>query len=223
MRRQTISLGAAAAALAAPAAVAAAKPPKPPAKVTLAAAPSPVTFGRSTTLSGRLTGGKTASGETIVLQADRAPLDGHYDDVTTVLTDANGEWSATDAPPALTRYRAVAKTAPPVTSDTADVGVRLRVRVHVSDRTPAKGARVRFSGTAAPAHDGAPVSVQRRRSDGSWRTVGRTQLRDAGTDVSRYARRVRVNRTGTYRVRVRSGDTDHLRGKSRTRKLTVSG
>jgi hypothetical protein len=53
--------------------------------------------------------------------------------------------------------------------------------------------------------------------------VARTTLLTAGTDASRYSKRVRVRRTGTYRVRVRSGDTDHLNGTSRTRKLTVAG
>jgi hypothetical protein len=100
-----------------------------------------------------------------------------------------------------------------------DVPVRLRVRIHVSDHTPSKRQRVRFSGTAGPAHDGAPVRVQRRRANGSWRTVAR----DAGTEVSRYSRRVRIYRTGTYRVRVLSGDTDHLRGTSHKRKLRISG
>jgi len=75
----------------------------------------------------------------------------------------------------------------------------------------------------APAHDGAAVRIQRRRANGTWVTVAQTTLTDAGTDVSRYAKRVRVRRTGTYRVRVLSGDTDHLTGTSRKRKLTVSG
>jgi hypothetical protein len=223
MLRHTLGL-AAAAALLAPAAVQAAKPPKPNApKLTIVAAPSPVTFGKATTLSGKLTGGKTASGVTVVVQADTAPIDGTYADVATVVTDANGDWTATNAPAALTRYRAQAKSAPPSTSSTVDVSVRLRVRIHVSDRTPAVGRRVRFSGTVAPAHDGARARIQRRRADGSWKTVARTALTDAGTDVSRYSRRVKISRTGTYRVRAASGDTDHLRGTSRTQKLRVTG
>lgn len=223
MRRHTSCL-VALAVLACPAAAIAAKPPKPPksATLTIAAAPSPVTFGSATTLSGRLSGGRAAAAQPVTVQADTAPLDGKYVDVATVVTDANGDWKATNAPTALTRYRAQAKTAPPATSSTVDVAVRLRVRVHVSDRTPSKGERVRFSGTAAPAHDGARVRVQRRTSAGRWRTVARTRLRDAGTEVSRYGRRVRVSRTGTYRVRVLSGDTDHRRGTSRKRRLVVS-
>jgi hypothetical protein len=222
MLRNTLGL-ATAAALLAPAAVQAAKPPKPTAaKLTIAASPSPVTFGRATTLAGRLTGGKNAAGESITLQADTAPFDGKYADVATVLTDANGDWQATNAPAALTRYRAQAKTGPPTTSPSTDVGVRLRVRRHVSDATPKRGQRVRFYGTAAPAHDGAVVRIQRRISPGHWKTKVRTRLTDAGTEVSAYSRRVRVYRTGTYRVRASSGDTDHLAGTSRHRKLRIS-
>jgi hypothetical protein len=223
MRRTSIAGGAAAiAALAAPAAVLAAKPPKPTSpKLTLSAAPTTVTFGRATTLSGKLTGGKNAAGQAVTLQADTAPLDGVYTDVATVQTDANGDWTATNAPTALTRYRAVAKTSPPATSPTADVRVRLRVRVHVSDATPAKGQRVRFRGTVAPAHDGATARIQRRRADGTWRTVAKTPLVHAGDAVSRYAKRVKITRTGTYRVRASSGDTDHVAGTSGTRRLRV--
>jgi hypothetical protein len=221
--RHTLVLTAATALLV-PAAVEAAKPPKPTApKLTIAAAPSPVTFGRATTLSGKLTGGKNASNQTVAVQADTAPFDGTYADVASVQTDANGNWTATNAPGALTRYRAQAKTSPPATSPTVDVNVRLRVRVHVSDRTPARGQRVRFFGTVAPAHDGATARIQRRRADGSWRTVAKTPLTDAGTAVSDYAKRVKVTRTGTYRVRAASGDGDHLRGTSGTRRLRVTG
>ena len=220
MLKPTLGL-AATAALLAPAAVQAAKPPKPVAKLSIAAAPSPVTFGKATTLSGKLTGGKAAGGQAVVVEADTAPFDGTYTDVATATTDGNGDWSAINAPTALTRYRAQAKTAPPTTSDTVDVNVRLRVRIRVSDRTPASGRRVRFSGTVAPAHDGATARIQRRRPDGSWHTVARTTLADAGDAVSRYSKRVKVTRTGTYRVRAASGDGDHLRGTSGTRRLRV--
>jgi hypothetical protein len=223
MRRTPLLLALSATALLSPAAVQAAKPPKTPAKLTLLATPTTVTFGKATALSGKLTGGKAAAAQTVVVQADTAPFEGTYADVATVLTDANGNWTATNAPSALTRYRATARTGPPTTSSTLDVAVRLRVGVRVSDRTPKRGSRVRFSGKVAPAHDGAPVRIQRRTRTGSWVTVARTTLRDAGTDVSTYGKRVKVRRTGTYRVRVPSGDTDHRTGTSRRRKLTVSG
>jgi hypothetical protein len=222
MLRTMLGVAGLTAALATPAAVQAAKPKPPNApKLTIAAAPSPVTFGRATTLSGKLSGGKNAAGQAVTVQADTAPFDGTYANVATVQTDTNGDWHATNTPTALTRYRAEAKSSPPATSPTVDVNVRLRVRIHVSDRTPARGQRVRFSGSVAPAHDGATARIQRRRPDGSWHTVARTTLVDAGDSVSRYSKRVKVTRTGTYRVRSASGDGDHLRGTSGTRKLRV--
>jgi hypothetical protein len=203
-----------------PAAVVAAKPPKPVGTVTLTAAPARVTFGGAVALAGRLTGARTVSGQSVVVEADVAPIDGHWTNAATATTDANGDWHVAQTPAALTRYRAQVKSAK-ATSATADVAVRLRVGVHVSDRSPSRGERVRFSGTVAPAHDGAPAKVQRRTAGGGWHTVARTTLQDAGTDVSRYAKRVRVRHSGTYRVRALSGDADHLAGTSRRRRLTV--
>jgi hypothetical protein len=180
-----------------------------------------VTFGKPTTLTGKLTGAKSNAGQTVDIQADTAPFEGTYVTVASPVTDANGNFTATNAPTALTRYRARVK--PATTSPTTDVTVRLRVGVRVSDRTPRRGARVRFSGTVAPAHDGFAVRIQRRTRTGGWVTVARTTLRDAGTDVSRYAKRVKVSRTGTYRVRVPSSDPNYLAGTSGRRTLTVSG
>jgi hypothetical protein len=203
-------------ALVSPAVVQAAKPA--PAALTAAATPTTVTFGKPTTLSGKLTGGKSVAGQTIDVEADTAPLEGTYAKVATATTDAAGNWTATNVPAALTRYRArTGKTISP----TVDVAVRLRVGIAVSDRTPHRGQRVRFSGRVAPAHDGAVVLVQRRKAGAGWKTVAQTTLLDAGTAVSRYTKRVKVTSTGTYRVRVRSGDTDHLNGTSARRKLTV--
>jgi hypothetical protein len=217
MRRISLLLVATATLLVPAAAVQAAKPA--PATLTLGASPTTVTFGKPTTLSGKLTGGKAVAGQTIQVQADTAPFEGKYANVATATTDAAGNWTATNAPTALTRYRAKAGN---TTSPTADVAVRLRVGIGVSDRTPKRGSRVRFSGRVAPAHDGAQVRIQRRTATG-WTTVARTTLADAGTEVSKYSKRVRVRRSGTYRVRVLSGDTDHLAGTSPRRRLTVSG
>jgi hypothetical protein len=224
MRRTPFLLVLSAVALASPAAVNAAKPPpRTPANLTLLATPTAVTFTKATTLTGKLSGGKSVAAQTIDVQADGAPFEGTYADVATATTDANGNWTATVTPGALTRYRARARTSPPVLSSTVDVAVRLRVGLRVSDRTPKRGTRVRFSGKVAPAHDGAGVRIQRRARSGSWVTVARTTLRDAGTEVSKYSKRVKVRRSGTYRVRVRSGDADHRTGTSRRRTLTVTG
>ena len=205
--------------LAAAPAVEAAKPPA--STVTIAATPTTVVFGRAVALGGTVSG-RQLSGQTVTVQADAFPFGDGYVNVASATTDATGAWHAAATPDRLTRYRAFAHTSPPARSATdATVAVRLRVTVHLSDATPQAGTRVRFSGHAAPAHDGAPVAIQRRSSTGRWVTVARTTLRDDGTTRSRYSRRVRIRRSGTYRVRARSGDQDHLRGYSRTRRITV--
>jgi hypothetical protein len=219
MRRVLPLLALAGLAAAAPA-VEAAKPPR--STVTIAATPTTVVFGRAVALAGTVSGGKQVSGQTVTVQADAFPFGDGYVSVASATTDATGAWHATTTPARLTRYRAVAHTSPPARSATdATVAVRLRVTVRLSDATPAAGTRVRFSGHAYPAHDGAPVAIQRRSSTGRWVTVARTTLLDDGTARSRYSRRVRIRRSGTYRVRASSGDQDHLRGYSRKRRITV--
>jgi hypothetical protein len=85
----------------------------------------------------------------------------------------------------------------------------------LSDRTPAAGQLVRFSGTACPEHDGKLAYVQRRTSTGSYRTVAKATLTDTGGPCSNYAKRLRVNRDGVYRVKVPSRDADHSTGTGR--------
>jgi hypothetical protein len=114
-----------------------------------------------------------------------------------------------------------AKTSPPVESAVVDVLVRVHVMLRLGDATPRVGQRVRFFGSAAPQHDGSVVRIQRRRATGSWKTVGLTLLRDAGDERSRYSRRLRIRRDGTYRARVIAVDGDHLSGTSRRRSAEV--
>jgi hypothetical protein len=179
-------------------------------------ATSPVVAGSPTTVSGRLQGSGNASVE-VDLEADAHPYnDSEFARVATTMTAANGDYSFSQQPQLNTRYRAVAKASPPVTSAVATVLVRLRVTRSVSDRTPERGSRVRFRGKVCPEHDGKVAHIQRRRSDGKFRTVAQTLLKDVPNDpCSGYARRVRIRRDGTYRVRVPSGDEDHIAGISR--------
>ena len=179
------------------------------------AATTPITWSRSTTITGKLTGSGN-SGVVVDLQADPHPFaDSGFTTVANAATDANGDYRFVRRPKSSTRYRVVAKASPPVTSAAAAVVVRIRVTRRVSDRTPRAGTRVRFAGTACPEHDGKLAYIQRRTSTGKYRTVARTRLRDTGRQCSKYARRVRVRRDGVYRVRVLSVDQDHAAGNSR--------
>jgi hypothetical protein len=187
----------------------------------LDAKPNPVVFGSSTVLSGRLSGG-TTGGVTVRLEADDTrPYGDAYKAATTptgapitATSEGSGRFAFTLRPQRNTQYRAIAQASPPVTSAPRLVLVRPLVGLIVSDRTPRAGALVRFRGTVRPPHDGRTVLIQRRSSTGRFTTVARTTLRDAGTVFSSYSRRVRINRDGTYRVKM-AGDADHVNGFSR--------
>jgi plastocyanin len=94
------------------------------------------------------------------------------------------------------------------------------VTLRVSDATPARGSRVRFFGSVRPERDGRLVRLQRRTRGGSYRTVAKVRLRDAGTSRSRYGKRLRVLRDAVFRARL-PADRDHEAGTSRTRLVNV--
>lgn len=202
------------------------KPPKPPSggstTLSLAASPNPVTYGQSVRLSGRLRG-SGRGGKTIGLEQNPYPFRG-FVALATTRTDRNGDYSFTIKPRRHTRYRTLTVTADPYetrrVSPEVLVRSRLRVGIRVSDSTPRRGQRVRFSGSVLPRHNGHRVYIQRRRANGRWVTIARTRTRAATGNRSRYSRRVRIFRTTLYRVRVR-GHGDHSTGFSRRRSLTV--
>jgi hypothetical protein len=199
-----------------PVAATAKKPPKPPgqgATLTLAAKPSPVVYGRSTALTGRLKGSNKA-GRTVTLRSDPFPF-GSLSPSGTAVTNQQGGYSFARKPLVNTRYQTKVGGDQ---SSVVTVLVRMRVSVHLSDSTPRAGRRVRFSGRACPRHDGGLVRIQ-RLSGGRWRTLRRTRLRSAPR-CSRYSRRLRVRRDGTFRVTVKP-DAAHATGISRRRRIDV--
>jgi hypothetical protein len=226
MRRSAIWVAAAACVCAPPLAAIAAKPPKPKkgkTSLTAVAKPPVVTYGGTATLSGVLKGPNHAN-RPVALQRNPFPFAG-FKYVAVTRTDSKGAYRFTLRPHRHTRYRTV--TPQPVTiydeviaSPEVLEHVRLRVSIRLSDSTPRRGRRVRFSGFVAPKHNGRPVFIQRRRRDHRWVTIARTVTRDAKGNVSKYSRRVRIFRTALYRVRVR-GHADHSTGTSRVRSVRV--
>ena len=219
MKIRTITSTCAVASLAfAAAAVADHKPGHDPgqasADVTISAT-SPIVWGRSTVITGGVRG--AGAGVLVDLQSDPFPFsDAEFAKEATVPTDAKGNYRFAPMPKLNTRYRTVAQNSPPVTSAVAPVLVQIRVKVGVSDSTPRRGSLVTFSGSACPQHDGNLVYLQRRTSTGSFATVARTKLVDAGDTCSKYSRKLRVYSDGVYRVKVSSaGDGDHMTGVSR--------
>lgn len=179
-------------------------------ELTIGAEPNPVVYGRATVVSGRLSGNNRA-GRTVTLDGAQYPYTSFRSAIATTVTDANGNFSFRRRPRLHTIYRARAAG----TQAQVTVKVRMRVSLYLSDRTPERGQLVRFSGRACPRNGRALVSIQKRRSDGSWRTVRRTRLRNARR-CSVYSRRLRLYRDGSFRVVV-NGNASRLRGFSRRR------
>jgi hypothetical protein len=224
MTRMTRRLlaGVAALALLVPVVPGAAQGPRPRNDVRLEASPNPVTFGRTTQLSGRVTG-RDHGGVRVELQENPFPYTGGFRAVEEVTSAANGEFTFTRRGPRVnTRYRALARTSPPATSPELPVMVAPRVTLAPSDRTPRRGQRVIFSGTVSPQHDGRLVHIQRRVSPGVYRTVARTVLADSGDLRSTFTRPMRIFRSGIFRAQVR-GHSDHSTGTSRVRSVRVGG
>ena len=195
------------------------KPPKPNPNLTIKASAAAVTFGRTVTLSG--TTKNVAAGTTIEVQQNPYPYAGFKPTGKTAVVDPSGNWSVAGiAPQVHTQYKVVAKTSPPQESTAVFVRVRLRVSFKVSDSTPKKGARDRFFGTVAPAHDGKPVLIQKKTASG-YKTVATTTLLDNGTATSKYSKKLRIRRSGTYRIVARSLDQAIDDGTSRSRTLRV--
>jgi hypothetical protein len=206
------NLLATAAVLVLPAVALAAKPA--PKSVTITAAPATVTFGHAVTISGT-----TSPATGVTLRSDTFPFGGSFAQVATATSNAAGAYSFTVKPSEITHYRVSAKSHPTAQSPIATVSVRWRVTRTVSTRTPKRGSRVRFSGSVYPAHAGAKAQLQRRTASG-YRTVRTATLTAATTTRSHYSLRIRVKRSGTYRVHV-AADSAHLAGNSRRDTLKV--
>ena len=209
------------AAVAAPPAISA--KPGPDYTLTLEAAPKTVVFGgKTTTLSGKLTG-PDAGGVTVVIEADSTvPLGDKFSPTQLSTTTADdGTYSFTGVrPDANEQYKAVAKTSPDTETAAVQVNVRPKITLAVSDRTPKAGRKVTFSGAVFPAHDGATAQVQRRTKSGSWKTKAEAVLADAGDEKSTYSAQVRIPSDGKYRVKLPK-DADHVNGYSRRVKLDI--
>lgn len=204
--------------LVAPVASQAAKPGTGASSVTIAAAPSPVRYGRSVTISGKLTA-RTPAGVSVKVEAAPYPYTS-FKPVATATTDVQGVYHIAQSPTLNTKYRVTAKSHPQATSTTLLEQVRTRVSLNVSTTTPAAGARVKFSGSVTPAHDGQKMLIQRRRRTGTFVTVATTTLLHTTTGASTYRKTLRINASGTYRV-IKRRDADHATGVSGLRRITV--
>ncbi len=192
-----------------------------PLGLSLTATPNPVGVGKPTVLAGVLSGTGNASRQ-VVLQSNPFPYTQGFQDTTNIqLTSEQGGFQFPLLSVALnTQYRVLIPTKPEIVSPIVTVGVAVKVGTSVSTTRLHKGSRVRFSGTIRPAREGARVAIQRLSSTGKrWITVAGTITHRASSSFSRYAKRVRITRSGSYRVFVENLDGNLVSSAGRTVKI----
>jgi hypothetical protein len=184
--------------------------------LTFAATPNPVRPNAETTLAGSLSGTGNANRQ-IVLQSNPFPYTQGFQNASDIhLTNAQGGFSfPVLSVPINTQYRVVMAQNPNVVSPIVAVGVA----PWVSLRVRRLGSRTfRLRGRITPEHDGTQMLIQRLRSNGQWLTVRTATARPSGSR-SRYRKRVRIRRSGTFRVVANITDGDHIASASRSVRL----
>jgi hypothetical protein len=139
----------------------------------------------------------------------------------TATTDAAGAVALSRTPSRNTTYQwryAGDSDHGPAATALLPIAVATKVSSAFDDATIRLGKSARLHGRVAPSHAGRTVYLQRRLSDG-WHTVRSMAL----SSTSGYSFTFKPSRTGkfVYRV-VRPADSDHAKGISATRTLTVS-
>jgi hypothetical protein len=193
-----------------------------PLGLSLAANPNPVRPGGRTLISGTLSGTGNAERQ-VVLQSNPFPYTQGFQNASDVhLTNGDGSFFFPILSVSLnTQYRVVLPNQPQVGSPIVSVGVAPKVSVKAKRvRRTRRGAIYRFSGRVTPAHDGSQIAVQRLRR-GAWVTVSSTVAKHRSSKSSRYSKRVRLRRGGTFRVFAGTNDGDHVESASRSVRLRV--
>lgn len=193
-----------------------------PLGLSLEAVPNPVTPpGAPTQLVGRLSGTNNA-GRQVILQGNPFPYTQGFLQVgNPLVTDAAGNFSFPILSlPISTQFRVVMPQRPDVASPivTADAAVRVRAAARKVARHRSS-VSVRFRGSVLPPSDGVRVNIQKRRA-GQWVTIAHTRARHASARRSRYELRVRVFRSGRFRVRAEAVGA-YSSGASRTIAIRV--
>jgi hypothetical protein len=193
--------------------------PPPSSALTLVASKATVTFGNPVAL----TGGAGADTQ-LTLSEQAFPFTGPFADAKRkTKANAAGAFALSVTPERNTRYRVESRTG--ALSPEVAVDVRVRVGLRLSDTTPRRGQRIRFTGNVTPAHNGTRAKIQRKTATG-WKTIATPALVETtalkGVARSTYAKRIRVRATSRYRAVVVPTDGDHVRGRSARRRATVS-
>ena len=183
--------------------------------------PNPVIFSRPFTISGQLTG--TGSAHARVALLGRAfPFTTPFVQVANpVLSNADGTYTFSfTSSTATSQFEIRAETNPPITTPVVTMPVSSLISLHAPGHVR-KGHLARFAGTVLPAQDGLVVKIQKRGRDGVFRTVAHTNLHHKNAGSSRYSRRLRLKRTGTYQTVVQSASGAIYPGTSVAKSIKV--
>jgi hypothetical protein len=192
-----------------------------PLGLSLGATPNPVPFGKPTVLAGTLTGTGNASRQ-VVLQSNPFPYTQGFANTTNIqLTGAQGQFAFTLlSVPVNTQYRVLIPTKPEIASPIVLVGVAVKVGTSVTDTRVRRGQRVRFSGSIRPGKGGERIAIQKLKPSG-WVTVAGATAHRSSSTSSRYTKRIRISRGGSYRVFVASLDGSLANSTGRTVKIKI--
>jgi hypothetical protein len=190
--------------------------------VTLSSNDNPVVYGHTVRLTGVVSPPNNAS-VAVALQARPYPYTGAFAQVgNTILTNANGAFAFNVVPLLNVQYRAAAqRAAVTVFSPIILEKVRLSVSTTLSDTSPRKGQKVKFSGSVKPSQVGVTVRIQRRSSSGSYKTIAKTHTKASTATRAKYSIRVRITKTAYYRVKVSAADATHETGYGKRHHLRV--
>jgi hypothetical protein len=172
-----------------------------PLGVTLTATPNPLAPGASTALVGQLTGTNNANRD-VVLQSNPFPYtQGFANTGNPLVTDALGNFSfAVLSVPLTTQFRVLMPQRQEIASPIVIVGAALQVTTRTKRvERHRHSVSVRFRGDIRPAAAGVRVDIQRLRND-VWTTIAHTRARSESSSSSSYSTRVRLFRSGTFRV-----------------------
>lgn len=179
--------------------------PVQPLGFSVASNPNVTTLGGSTTIAGTL-GGTGSTNREVQLQHNPWPYQAGFQPLGNVqLTSATGGFAFPVLGLAInTQYRVVTTGKNPVVSPLVGTVVGVGVTTNVK-RLVKKGNTLRFSGRVRPAKVGEQVGVQ-RLSGSTWQTLKGSRTLTGEADYAEYATRVRIRKSGTYRVFVRVAD-----------------
>jgi hypothetical protein len=193
-----------------------------PLGVTLAATPNPIAPGGSATLAGQLTGTNNA-GRQVVLLANAYPFTAGFAPTgNPQVTGPDGSFSfPLLSVPVTTQYLVQMPEKPEVTSPIVVLGAALQVKTSTKKvERNRHSVSVRFRGSVSPASDGARVDIQKLRN-GAWTTIAHTRAKRDSASRSEYSTRVRLYRSGDFRVVAESARGEYVAGIGRTVDITV--